>query len=44
MKVVIEGGCLFKIQVLYWMNEKLVRQNNVYKSSVHHSEYGRQSA
>jgi len=24
MRMVIEEGCLFKIQVLHWMNEELV--------------------
>jgi len=39
MKLVIKEGCLFNIQVLHWMNEKLVGQNSACKPFVHCLEY-----
>jgi len=44
MKLVIKEGCLFNIQVLHWMNEKLVGLNSAYKSFVHCPKYGRWSS
>jgi len=40
MRMVIEEGCLFKIQVLHWMNEELVGRNSTSKPFVHCPENG----